>query len=300
MADWQARLEAKKLLIADGAWGTELAKLGLAAGESPERLNLEQPDMVRQVAASYVDAGADIILTNTFGGNTIKLAKAGLADRVADVNRIGAELSKEAADDRALVFASVGPTGEMMAPLGEVSEDEMVAAFAAQVKGLAAGGADGIVIESMSDLGESKAALRAVRDNADLPVVVSLTYSHGPGGHATMMGVRPEQAATEFEAAGAQIVGANCGQGIEKFVEIARIMHSATTLPLWMKANAGLPELVNGETVFRESPEFMAGYVRALVEAGASIVGGCCGTTPEHIARFVAERDRLVGGESDA
>ena len=295
MADWRALLDTRGVLIADGAWGTEFARLGLAPGEAPERLNLERPDLVRNVAASYVEAGADIILTNTFGGNLLKLDRVGLGDRVSEVNRLGAELSKTAAGDRALVFASVGPTGKLMEPLGEVSREAMVGAFAPQVAGLAAGGADGIVIESMSDLGEAMAALQAVRDHTDLPVVVSMTYQHGPGGHATIMGVRPDRAAAELEDAGVDIVGANCGQGIEQFVAVAEAMRSATGLPVWIKPNAGLPELLDGETVYGESPELMASHLRALMDAGASIVGGCCGTTAEYICRLVEERDRQVG-----
>jgi len=207
MSTWRERLDDKKILVSDGAWGTELSRLGLPAGESPEKWNLEQPDQVRVVPEAYVAAGSDIILTNTFGGSRLKLDKVGLADRLAEVNRIGAQISKQAAGDRALVFASVGPTGEFMAPLGTISEEEMVACFAEQIQALAAGGADGIVIETMADLGEAKAALKAAKDNTDLPVVVSLAYDKGPAGFATMMGVKPEQAAAELEAAGADVVG---------------------------------------------------------------------------------------------
>ncbi|HUV39229.1 MAG TPA: homocysteine S-methyltransferase family protein, partial [Planctomycetota bacterium] len=169
------RLAQKRLLIADGAWGTELVRRGLEPGVPPERWNLERPDDVRAVAADYVAAGADIVLTNSFGGSPIKLAKSGLAHEASEINRLAARLSKDAAGDRALVFASIGPTGEFLAPLGTLSEEDAVAAFAVQVKAFVAGGADGVVVESMSDLVEAKAGLRAVRENSDLEVVVTLT-----------------------------------------------------------------------------------------------------------------------------
>jgi len=298
MNGWKERLAAKRLLIADGAWGTEFARRGLAAGETPERWNLERPNEVLAVARSYVEAGADILLTNTFGGSPLKLAKAGLETRVAEANRRGVELSKEAAGGKALVFASVGPTGEFMTPLGTIEEIEMVACFAEQVRAIAGASPDGIVIETMSDLGEAKAALRAVRENSNLAAVVSMTFQKGARGYATMMGVTPAQAARDLEAAGADVVGANCGAGIDDIVEVARLMRPATTLPLWFKPNAGIPQLIDGKTVFRESPETMAKRLGDLVKAGASIIGGCCGTGPEHIRLFAARARKLVNRPS--
>jgi len=294
MSTWKNRLEKKKLMIADGGWGTELIKQGLKPSEVAETWNIDRPEEVRSVAASYVKAGADIILTNTFGGSPLKLSKAGLEDRMAEINRLGAEISKEAAGQNAFVFGSMGPTGELMAPFGKATEAEMVKCFTEQAIALAAGGVDGIVIETMMDLGEAKAALRAVRESTSLPVVVSLTFNKHRSGYATLMGVRPEQAAMELERAGADIVGTNCGTGIDDMIEVARLMRLATPLPIWCKPNAGLPEFMDGITVYRETPERMASQLRAMVEAGASIVGGCCGTTPGHIQAFVQERDRLA------
>ena len=210
-----------------------------------------------------------------------------------EVNRAAARISKEAAGGKALAFASIGPTGEFMEPLGAITEDEMVAYFAEQTAALIEGGVDGFVIETMSDLREAKAALRAVKESSRLPVVVSMTFECGQGGFATFMGVKPQQAAAELEGAGADLVGSNCGSGIENMIEIARLMRPATSLPLWIKSNAGLPELVDGKTVFRETPEEMAVHFGGLVEAGADVIGGCCGTTPEHIRLLVAERDKL-------
>jgi 5-methyltetrahydrofolate--homocysteine methyltransferase len=294
MNGWKERLAAKRLLIADGAWGTELVKRGLAAGEAPETWNLERPDEVLAVARSYVEAGADIILTNTFGGSPLKLRKVDLGGKVAEVNRRGVEISKKAAGGNALVFASVGPTGEFMVPAGTIEEAEMVACFAEQVRAIAGASPDGIVVESMSDLGEAKAALRAVRENSNLPAVVSMTFQKGARSYATMMGVRPAQAAEELERAGADIVGANCGAGIDNVVEVARLMRPATGLPLWFKPNAGIPQLIDGKTVFSETPQKMAKRLGDLVKAGASIVGGCCGTTPDHIRLLAARARKLV------
>jgi 5-methyltetrahydrofolate--homocysteine methyltransferase len=295
MGFWKSRLEKEKILIADGGWGTELQKRGLPPGEVPEAWNLSRPEDVLAVARSYVEAGADIILTNTFGGSPLKLAKVDLGDKLVEINRRGAEISKQAAGDRALVFASIGPSGEFMAPLGTISEADMVKGFAEQAQALAEGGADGIVVETMMDLAEAKAAVRATKESTSLPVAVTLTFNKGPKGYATMMGIRPEQAAAELESAGTDIVGANCGAGIDIMIELMRLMRSATSLPIWCKPNAGLPELIDGKTVYRETPEMMASKLNALVQAGASIVGGCCGTTPAHIRAFILERNRLIG-----
>lgn len=299
MKSWDELLAEKSVLVADGAWGTELARRGLGVGEAPELWNLEHPDEVEAVAASYVAAGSDIILTNTFGGSRLKLEKSGLAERTGEVNRTGAEISKRAAGEKVLVFGSVGPTGEFMAPLGTVTEDDMVACFAEQIEALAAGGVDAILIETQTDLGEAKAALHAAKENTDLSVAVSMTFDKGPKGYATMMGVTPVQAAEELQAAGADIVGSNCGGGMEQIIAVIAEMKPVADRPVWAKPNAGLPELVEGQTVFRETPEQMASRFAELVEAGADIIGGCCGTTPGHLALFVVERDRMTTATPD-
>jgi len=295
MALWKTWLEKKRVLVADGGWGTELQKRGLPPGEPPEAWNISRPEDVRAVALSYVEAGAEIILTNTFGGSPLKLAKVNLKGQVTEINRKGAEISKRAAGGRALVFASIGPSGEFMAPLGTFSEEEMIKGFAEQARALAEGRADGIVVETMMDLAEAKAALHAARESTSLPVAVTMTFNQGPKGFATMMGTRPEQAAAELEKSGADIIGANCGAGIDQMIELMKLLRSATALPLWCKPNAGLPELIDGKTVYRETPEMMASKLKALVQAGANIIGGCCGTTPAHIRAFVRERNLLVG-----
>ena len=288
------KLIEKKVLISDGAWGTELVKKGFGTGECPELLNVDHPDVLHEIAESYVTAGSDIILTNTFGGNPYKLSKYGMEDRLVELNTAGLRISKEAAEGKALVFATIGPSGEFLAPLGLATMDEMTEAFSKQVRVFAEEGADGIVIESMTDLGEIICALRAVKNHSDFSVVCSMTFDKGLKGYATIMGVKPEDAARTLDDEGADVVGTNCGWGIGEMIDVARIMRPVTGLPLWVKPNAGIPELVKGETVYRHTPKFMAKYIPDLIDIGVSVVGGCCGSTPEHIRKMRETVDALV------
>lgn len=276
--------------LADGAWGTELQKRGLAAGECPDRWNLLHPERVADVARCYVEAGSQVILTNTFRANRVALAEYGLANDTAAICRAGARLSRDAAAGRALVFASMGPTGKILAA-EEISPEQVVAAFREQAMALAEGGADALLIETMSDLLEASLALSAARET-NLPVWVSFAYDSGRNRDRTMMGVTPEQAARRMTEDGAAGVGANCGVGIAEYVPICRRLRAATPLPLWIKPNAGIPELVDGQPAYRSGAAQFAAQVPALVEAGANIVGGCCGAGPEFIratARVLAK-----------
>jgi len=275
------KLASTAPIVTDGAWGTQLQQRGLPVGACPDAWNLTEPEKVEQVARAYVDAGSQIILTNTFGANRFVLARHDLADKVAEINRAGVEISKRAAGDGALVFASIGPSGVMLM-MGEVSEDKLQAAFAEQAEAIADGGADGIVVETMADPAEAKLAVAAARAS-DLPVVACMVFDSGVDKDRTMMGTTVEQAAEQMMAAGADVIGSNCGQGIAGFVEICRRLKAATDRPIWIKANAGLPEVVDDQTVYRQTPAEFAEYVPRLIEAGASFVGGCCGTTPEFI-----------------
>lgn len=268
-------------VIIDGAWGTELQKQGLKPGESPEALNLENPDIVEAVARSYVEAGSRIIITNTFGGTCYTLERHGLADKVKEVNRTGAEISKRAAGDKALVFASMGPTGKMLM-MGDVTEDELFNAFQEQAEALAEGGADGLVIETMSDIEEAKIAVKAAKTTG-LPVVASMVYDAGADNDRTMMGTTVEQATKELTAAGVDVIGSNCGQGIEGFVKLAVAMKANTDLPIWIKGNAGLPEIIDGETIYKTTPEVFCSFAQPLIDSGADFIGGCCGTSPAFI-----------------
>ncbi len=274
-------------VVTDGAWGTQLQQRGLPVGACPDAWNLTQPAKVEEVARAYVDAGSQIILTNTFGANRFILARHHLADQAAEINRAGVELSLRAAEGRAAVFASVGPTGVVLM-MGEVSEDQLKAAFVEQVQAIAQAGAAGIVVETMSDPAEAAVAVAAAHETG-LPVVACMTFDSGAKKDRTMMGTTPEQAAERLTAAGADVIGSNCGQGIAGIVDVCRRLRSATDRPIWIKANAGLPENIDGKTIYRQTPAEFAGFVPQLIEAGASFLGGCCGTSPDFI-RAVAEK----------
>lgn len=282
-------LQQKGVLISDGAMGTELAKRGMKAGECSELWNIENPDKVLDVYKSYINAGSDIILTNTFGGSRLKLKKSGLEDMVKELNSEGVKMAKKAAEGTdTLIFGSVGPTGELMEPFGEVTEKEIYDVFSEQIDAIVFAGADGIVIETMMSIEEAAAALKAAKKITDVPVVVSMTYSHSDSGFATMMGVKPAQAVQQLTKHSVNIIGANCGLGSKVMVELAKELRRLTILPIWIKPNAGLPELVDGKTVYRETSEDLFQSISQIIEIGADIVGGCCGSTPEYI-RLLAE-----------
>jgi methionine synthase I (cobalamin-dependent) len=268
-------------IILDGAWGTRLQQLGLAPGECPDIWNLQHPEKVELVAKEYVAAGSQIILTNTFRSNRIALQIHDLAEKTTELNLRGVEISKCAAQENCLVFASIGPSGKMLLS-GEVTEQQLAETFSEQAGLLNEAGADAIIIETMSDLEEAKIALRAAKE-MDLPVGVSMVFDAGKEKDHTMMGNPPEQVAEELTLSGADFIGANCGQGIDGFLSICKRMKEATNLPLWMKANAGLPEIVDGETTYRTTAKEYVAYVKPLVTNGAVFIGGCCGTSPAFI-----------------
>lgn len=271
----------------DGAWGTQLQQLGQPVGACPDSWNLSHPEIVEQVARAYVDAGSRVILTNTFGANRLVLERYGLADQAAEIVRAGVEISLRAASGKAKVFASIGPSGKMLM-MGQVTEEELHATFSLHARASAEAGADGIVIETMSDPAEAALATAAASETG-LPVVACMTYDAGADKDRTLTGATPEQAAEALAAAGANVIGSNCGHGIEDMVKICRRLHAATDRPVWIKANAGLPEMVGTEIVYRQTPVEFASYIPQLIEAGASFIGGCCGTSPDFI-RAVAEK----------
>lgn len=284
-------LLAEGAIVSDGAWGTQLQARGLPLGACPDAWNIDYAERVEEVARAYVEAGSRVILTNTFGASRIALERHGLAAQTVAINRAGVEISRRAArrapHAACGVFASIGPTGRMLAA-GDVSLGELWSAFAEQADALAEAGADALVIETMSDLQEAKLAVRtSVRTG--LPVVACMVFDAGKFGDRTMMGQTPEQAAQELEDAGASAIGSNCGRGAEQMLPICRRLKDATALPIWMKPNAGMPELVDGKAVYTATPEKFVQDVIALVEAGASFVGGCCGTSPAFI-RGLASR----------
>ena len=288
-------LRSGRLLVSDGAWGTLLKAKGLQAGECPDRWSLDHPREVQAIAEAYCAAGADLVETNSFGANALQLDHYGLAGRAAEISEAAARLSAgaaAAAGGERWVIASVGPTGRILM-MGDVTEATLSAAFREQVAALARGGADAICIETMSDIQEALLALRAVKELTACTAIVTFTFSRTrQGGYRTMMGVSPEAAATAMLAGGADIIGTNCGNGSEGMVEIVRAMRAvAGETPILVQANAGLPRQVNGTDVFPETPAEMAAQVPRLVAAGASAIGGCCGTTPAHIAAIRAAVD---------
>lgn len=281
-------LLAHGTVVTDGAWGTELQRRGLPVGACPDLWNLSEPSRVEEVARAYVDAGSQVILTNTFGANRFVLKRHQASEQVAEINRRGVEISRRAAGAKAKVFASLGPTGVMLM-MGEASEDDVQAAFAEQAAAMAAAGADGLVIETMSDPAETKLAVAAAKATG-LPVVACMVFDSGKNLDRTMMGTTPEQAAETLLEAGADLIGSNCGQGVAGFVPICKRLHAASGRPVWIKANAGMPEMIGGQTVYAQTPEQFTAYLPALVEAGAGLVGGCCGTSPAFIRALVAKR----------
>jgi len=282
---------ANGLMISDGAWGTQLQLRGLASGTTPDTWNLAHADQVEAVARAYVEAGSQVILTNTFRANAVAMHSSTVAE-LDDLNRAGVEISKRAAGKRALVFASIGPTGKILMS-GEVTVAQVSAAFSAQAQSLAAAGADALLIETMSEIDEARLAVEAALPTG-LPVLVSFAFDSGKNKDRTMMGATPETVASAMAEAGADAVGANCGVGVELSVPICSRLHAACSLPIWIKPNAGLPTIQEGAIHYATSAEYFASHFAALAAAGASFVGSCCGSTPAFIAALVAARHAAV------
>ena len=280
-------------VLTDGAWGTRLQARGLPIGACPDRWNIERPGAVLEVAREYVEAGSRVILTNTFRANRVALADYGLAADAAAINREGVAISRHAALGRARVFASMGPTGKLLAA-GEISAEDIYAAFAEQAQALAEAGADALLIETMSDAEEATLALEASRLTA-LPVIVSFSFDSGRNKDRTMTGLTPEQAVARMSDAGVDAVGANCGVGIAEYVAICKRLRAFTELPLWIKANAGMPEMENGRARYHITPGEFASHIPALAEAGANFIGGCCGTGPDFIRAAVTVLEKVCG-----
>ena len=290
-----ASLQKSKVLLSDGAWGTQLIALGLKPGECPDLCSVNRYEDVKMIASRYILAGAAMVKTNSFGANRFKLAHYGLSDKVEEINISAAKASREAAQDNAFVLASVGPTG-MLLITEEVTVKELYDAFKEQIIALEKGGADAVLIETMSDIQEAGAAIKAAKDNTDLEVITTFVFEKTvKNTYMTMMGVSPTQAVTAALEAGSDIIGANCGNGFDKMIDIVKeIRSSFKDIPILIHANAGMPVIVNGKITFPETPEIMAPKIPALIEAGADIIGGCCGTTPEHIIAFKREIDKYL------
>jgi 5-methyltetrahydrofolate--homocysteine methyltransferase len=278
------RLQSTKTLVANGATGTNLHKMGLQPGIAPEDLIFDHPEMILELESAFAAAGADILLTCTFGGTRLRMKDSKYAPRVIEVNARAVELARKAAASCSgvLVAGSIGPTGLLMKPYGPLTPEEAGAAYAEQVQGLAAGGVDLLVIETMFAFDEADAAFKAARTVTDLPIVVSFSYDRGV---RTMMGVKPADMIKHYKEMGAALVGANCGTSLENMEKVAQEYAAAEPgFPLWIKPNAGMPRLLDGNTVYDVLPAQMGEFARKYAALGARVVGGCCGNTPEHVA----------------
>lgn len=289
MTGFIERLQSGEILVSDGATGTNLQKAGLVSGQSPEAWVLEQPDKILALAESFVDAGSDIILTCTFGGTRLRLRESPLANQVVEINQRAGDLARKAASKRTgvLVGGSLGPTGLLMKPYGPMTPEEATASYEEQAKALVEAGVDLLVIETMFALDEARSALEGARRVTDLPAVVSFSYDRGV---RTMMGVKPAQVTSTFLPLGASVIGANCGTTLENMEKILQEYRaSAPDAILWAKPNAGLPEMgADNQAVYKVTPQEMGEFAKKYVAAGAKIVGGCCGSTPEHVAGIVS------------
>ncbi|MEI7830814.1 MAG: homocysteine S-methyltransferase family protein [Prolixibacteraceae bacterium] len=279
-----AEIENGRILVSDGAWGTFLQQKGLKPGECPEEWNITRPDDVLDIARSYVEAGADLVETNSFGGSRFKLEKYGFGNRVFEFNKAAGEISRKAAGPDRFVLGSIGPTGKLLM-MEEVTEEELYEAFKEQSLALEAGGVNAIMIETMTDLDEARIAVKAAKENTSCEVFCTMTFQKIiGGGYRTMMGISPAEMTETLVDAGADLIGTNCGNGIEDMIGMVQEIRSVNSgIPVLVHANAGMPCLVDGKTTFPESPSDMAARVKEIIDAGANIVGGCCGTTPEHI-----------------
>ncbi len=281
---------ASGTLAGDGGWGTMLAARGLAPGAPPELWNLTRPDVLAEIVRTYVHAGAEIITTNTFGGSPIRLAQHRLEAELEEINGRAVDIALAASEGRAWVSGSIGPTGRLLAPLGDADPAEVSAGFERQARVLAEAGADLLCIETMTDLEEAAIAVRAARAAApEIPIIATMTFEATPRGAFTVMGASVPAAAAALAAAGADVVGANCGQGVEEMVVIARELLASTKLPVAIQPNAGLPSLTSGKLVYPTAPERFADLLAPLATEGVRLLGGCCGTTPAHI-RALRER----------
>ena len=282
------QLKYGKILVSDGAWGTFLQTKGLQPGECPESWNISHPEEVLDIAMKYIKAGADLIETNSFGGSRFKLEKYGLGDKVHELNSAAAKISRKAAGRDKFVMGSIGPTGKILM-MGDVSEDDLYSAFMEQSIALETGGADAIIIETMTDIDEATIAVRAAKENTKCEVFCTMTFDKTvTSEYRTMMGISPVDMVEKVISAGADLIGANCGNGTRDMVGIVQeIRKNNSVIPVLIHANAGMPIYKDGITVFPESPQEMAAYAKDLVKAGANIIGGCCGSTPAHIAEIV-------------
>jgi methionine synthase I (cobalamin-dependent) len=283
-------LAEKPVLVADGATGTNYQNMGIEPGVAPEEWVVDAPDQVQELHRRFVEAGSDLVLTCSFGGSSLRLADEALHGRAVEVNRRAAELAREAVGDDVLVAGSLGPTGHLTEPLGPLTHDLAVATYAEQARALTDGGVDLLVLETFFSLDEGLWALEGVKSASDLPLVVSYSFDQGT---KTMMGLSPTQVVEAFAPLGIAAIGANCGKSLaDTDVIVDELVAAAAGLPLWVKPNAGVPRMVGDAVIYDAGPDDLAEHVRSYVDRGARIVGGCCGSTPEHVAAIAGALGR--------
>jgi 5-methyltetrahydrofolate--homocysteine methyltransferase len=273
-------------VLGDGAMGTMLQKRGLAMGECPEAWNLDKPDIVADTHKAYAEAGCDFVETNTFGANSLKLARHGLDSKMDEIVKRGVDIARTAVGGACMVAGSVGPTGVLLEPYGDVSSEQVGDSFRATARLMEGAGIDFFVIETMTDINEALLAVQAAKDVSQRPVVATMVFSKGSKGFKTVMGTSPEEAATRLGEAGAAVVGVNCCSGMSEAAEIMKEFVAATGLPTIAQPNAGLPIVEGGRVIYPETPEAMAAGLEDLLGIGVRIVGGCCGTTPDHLTQM--------------
>jgi len=292
--DFLKLLETRRLIVGDGAMGTQLMARGLEPGECGELWDVENPHVVQRIHAEYVEAGADFVLTNTFGANVIRLQRHGIADRTQEINRAGVAIARRAAGDKALVIGGLGPTGELLEPFGRLTAEAVRAAFVSQVTALAQAGADAIICETFESSAELSLVLRAARESCDLPLIACMKFTPEPSGrYRSIMGEGPDALAGVAKECPCAAVGTNCGQGIATMARLVAQIRDFTDLPIIAEPNAGLPRLVEGRTAYPETPEDFSRCLPDIYGAGARIIGGCCGTTAAHVRAIRAFADSV-------
>ncbi len=285
MINFFERLKQEKVLVSDGAIGSLLFEKGLNPGDCPERFNLERPEILAEIAQAYLQAGADIIQTNTFGASPLKLSDHNLDDKTEEINQKAVEIVKQVVDSKALVYGSVGPTGKMLLPYGDIEPAAMKDNYKRQIDTLIESGADLLCIETMTDLNEAVIAVQSAREiSQDIPIIATMTFDIIPQGCVTIMGNSVTDVCAKLEEASANVIGSNCGNGTKNMITIAKEFLTNTQLPIIIQSNAGIPIIIDDQVVYQETPEEFADFTKILLELGVSIIGGCCGTTPDHIS----------------
>ena len=294
MNNFLETLKQKKILVSDGAMGTELQKRGLIPGNCPEEFNITHPEIIKSIYNEYYTAGSDIVTTNSFGANRYRLKFFGYEKKVEEFNEASVRLAKEICPKDKFIAGSIGPLGEIIEPLGTISELDAFNAFAEQAAILENSGVDVIFIETMMALEEISIAVKAVKDKTNLPISASMTFELGKAGLKTPWGVDIKTAVKTLTELGVDIIGSNCGKGFDEMVEVVKEFKSVTNKPIIAQANAGLPEFINGESVYNETAQIIAPKVKNILKAGAKIIGGCCGTNPHHIKKLREIADLFV------